>query len=77
MSALNHQAFPGNDCPGLNKLEYALIHGNWEPSKQEIDMETTRDRNRNPHNYPDKPALRSYHEIIRDLKKQYYTTLLS
>jgi hypothetical protein len=66
-----------NAQEGLSKLEYALIHGNWEPSKQDIDMEVTRDRNKNPHNDSYKPRLRSYHEIIRDLKKQYYTTLLS
>lgn len=73
----NEPAFPSGIKNGLTKLEYALIHSTWEPSKESIEMEATRDRNKNPYNESNKPVLRSYLEIVRDLKIKYLQTLLS
>ena len=84
----NQPAFPheekvwdGNDSwseqkSGLTKLEYALIHSTWEPSKADIEGQAQRDRQKNPHNEPGKPALRSYAEIVRDLKIEHFKVLL-
>lgn len=60
----------------LTKLEYALIHSNWEPEKDSIDTEFYKDRNRNPYNEPHKTPLRSRGEIIRDIKVAYFKLLL-
>lgn len=62
---------------GLSKLEYALIHSTWEPSNDDINAQARIDRNRNPYNESNKPALRTNSEIIRDLKISYFKTLLN
>lgn len=61
----------------LTKLEYALIHSTWEPSKIDVDDEILRDRCKNPHNEPGKQRLRSSYEIARDLKIQHWKTILN
>ena len=61
----------------LTKLEYALIHSTWQPSKEAFDMEVTRDRNKNPHNDSYKPKLRSAAEIVNDLRKAHFTQILN
>jgi len=85
----NEPAFPHEDIEydggdqykvirnGLTKLEYALIHGHYEPSKSDIDTQVTRDRLANPHNDSYKPRLRSYNEIVNGLKISYYKELLT
>lgn len=62
---------------GLTKLEYALIMGHYEPSKEDIEAEYRLDKNRNPHNEPHKPALRSHAEIVKHLKVKHYSNLLN
>jgi hypothetical protein len=61
----------------LSKLEYALIHSTWEPTKDDVNAEFQRDRNKNPYNEPHKPKLRSYSEVVKDLKITHFKTLLT
>lgn len=61
----------------MTKLEYALIHSNWEPSKEDMDREIRRDKDKNPFNYSNLPKPRGYTQISIDLKVEYIKKLLN
>lgn len=80
MQNANKPAFPtgqNQSSTGLSKLEYALIHSAYEPPKDAIEREVTRDRLLNPHNDSYKPKIRSYSEIVKELKIKYFSELLN
>lgn len=66
-----------NPANELTKLEYALIHSNWEPDKEDIEREYRYDKNLNPYNEPQKEKLRSQKEIVRELKYNHFSALLN
>lgn len=55
----------------FSKLQYALIHCQYEPSEEDIKHEQLMDRLKNPHNESHKPIIRDRMEIIIDLKTDY------
>lgn len=80
MTNAHSPAFPTNQnqsAIGLTKLEYALIHSSWEPSKDDIDCVVRRQRLANPHNDSYKPKLQSYFEIVNDLRRNHFIELLN
>ncbi len=60
----------------LTKLEYALIHSNWYPTKDDIETQGRYDKQRNQYNEPHKPPLRSQSEIIKDLRTDHFKLML-
>ena len=47
-----------------------------EPTEKQIEWESQKDRNANPHNDSHKPRLRDTLEIIADLKYKYADAML-
>lgn len=62
--------------PGLSKREWYATFAP-TPSPEEIERNRRRDTNKNPHNEPHKPKLRSTAEIIADLKFQYADAMIT
>lgn len=62
----------------LTKLEYALIHSNWEPKEEEVERIRAEEKKKNPYNQPHVgPLHRRVSEVVKDLKLKYFTLLLT
>lgn len=66
-----------NKANDLTKLEYALIHSTWQPSKEDIESTVRMEKFRNPYNDYGKPRLHSYQEIVNLLRIKHFTELLN
>lgn len=62
---------------GMSLRDYFAIHAP-EPTKDEIELQQSFDRNRNPHNDgPPKPPRRGCAEIRADLRYSYADAMLA
>ena len=61
---------------GMTLRDYFAIRAP-EPTESMMQIESTRDRYRNPYNEPHKPKLRSNYEIRADLAYEYADAMLA
>ena len=73
----NMKAFVGSlgSEDGMDLRDYFAIHGP-QPSEGSIEVQTKHDHNMNPHNYPNKPKLRSSKEIEADLRYEFADAMM-
>jgi hypothetical protein len=76
MSAPVEFAFPTSvNHPGITIRDWFATFVP-TPTRSQIEMQMTRDRNRNPHNDDYKPPLRSREEIIADLRYEFADAMI-
>ncbi len=66
-----------NKATDLSKLEYALIHSSWMPSKEDVQAIITREHQLNPYNDNWKPKKHSNAEIVNNLRIKYFKQILN